>query len=257
MKDFIKQISYMESLPPQHKSMIKMYTDTYDKLINPKLSGIESEPLTRVEKTLVDTLNYTIAHAPPLEHDVIVYRGLQERPNINRTGFSSTTPNKDIAERFMKDDRCCLMKIVLKKGSKVLPLVGHEFTFVRGSDGEEEVLLGTGTWTVKGKEYTYNNSDFTTSTEPDEDILTLVYVLSNMNPKLWQARALSGKMDPKYVIFITVKALYPQENVAWWHSQTAKIQRLMHEEEFDGPIVQPSPIEAQVDLAIANADKLM
>ena len=260
MKDFADQIEYMNSLPPAHKAMIKLYTETYDQIINPKLSY--GEEFTPLERTLVDTINYTIANAPPLKKDTVVYRGLTAQPKMDQTGFTSTSPNIDVARRFMLEE-CCLMKITLKAGSRVIPMVGADLTSVMGEEGEEEVLLGDGKWTPCGSVtvdetpaycYTYNNQDFRASSDLDTDILSMIYVIENINPARWQAQAVTGIQDRLYVVFTTIKALYPNESPTWWNTEARKILSLMDEYDIAGPASSHSLKENEINMVISRIE---
>lgn len=105
--------------------------------------------LEYVIKPYVEDIRTVIRNAPPLKKSLYVYRGtrtdvLSTNPGTfyKNLGFLSTSLNAEIALRFhnKNNTRCCIQKILLLKGARVLPLMG-----ISHFQPEMELLLDTNT----------------------------------------------------------------------------------------------------------------
>jgi len=139
-----KQIIFMDNLPPERKQIIKLYTRNYDS-INKKLD----RPLNMsiIEKAVYSELMYVFNEIPPLKKDITLYRGIDEKPFFNESipRISSLTYDIGAAVNFT-NKKCCLLKIKISKGSKLIPMLADDITFFVP---ESECLLPpNGTWKV-------------------------------------------------------------------------------------------------------------
>lgn len=158
MLDLDKSINYISSLNPNVYYSITKYTTDYYKILNNSLEEINTTegdledvlPLNMVYD--VRNIDAAFNSAPPLTKDLVVYRGLHfhfsENPKNKMImgnaykgrykGYLSTSLNKGVAYDFAKreDQDCIIMKIHIKKGTRVLFLHNHSVT-----RSEYEVLL--------------------------------------------------------------------------------------------------------------------
>jgi hypothetical protein len=149
---------YIRTLHPTIYNSIFKYTTDYFKTLNNSLEVIDTEtdledvlPLNIIQD--IRNIDYALDSAPPLTKDLVVYRGLHfhisENPTKNKIimgnaykglykGYLSTSINKEIAYEFGKREyqECIIMKIHIKKGTRVLFLNLHSAT-----RNENEVLL--------------------------------------------------------------------------------------------------------------------
>jgi hypothetical protein len=131
--------TYMQAIPASDQNIIKLYTWGYDSLNRKINSGGE---LNYIERGVFSVLCCTVARAPPLREDIVLYRGINSNDYIDGVSrsFVSTTSNPIAAQRFT-GNTCCLLKITVKAGTKILSLHSQDlthFTF------EKEILLPPG-----------------------------------------------------------------------------------------------------------------
>ena len=165
MRDLDNSINYINKLHPNIYNSIIKYTTDYYKTLNNRLEAIES--IDTAEGDIEDNLPLNMAYdvrnidaafdsAPPLTKDLVVYRGLhfpisdaedvpRRLPTImgnaykgRYQGYLSTSLNRGVAYDFAKREYqdCIIMKIHIKKGTRVLFLHVHSVT-----RSEYEVLL--------------------------------------------------------------------------------------------------------------------
>ena len=145
-----KQIEYISNLPAKIKSIIRLYTRSFDNINT-------ASTLTIIEAYVQQTLLKVFTDIPPLESELTVYRGLNKIPiSTFKSQFTSTTLSLDSARMFMDpslrdNKKCCMMQIKIPRGSKILPLLDIDVTYF---PQEKEILLPPG-----GK--------FDTSSEPN------------------------------------------------------------------------------------------
>lgn len=122
--------------------------DPIHMLINTALS--RQTKLSDDAKDIVNDLDTLFRKIPPLTEPLVVYRGKKYDviDNVDPT-FPSTSLFEEVAIDFTdKMNRCCLLKITVSPGSKILPL--HGFSVTRD---EYEILLDRGgTFIVTGSE---------------------------------------------------------------------------------------------------------
>jgi hypothetical protein len=95
----------------------------------------------------VEDLNKIIKKAPPLNKNMVVFRGVKDDYYLTgrdgftyeNNGFLSTSLSAVVAKRFMNGSPCCFKKITLLKGLRVLLMMG-----LSKFPDEMELLLPTG-----------------------------------------------------------------------------------------------------------------
>jgi hypothetical protein len=150
---FKKQIQYLDCIDSKIKIALSKYSHGGYVNINEKLrSGkLDDKDVKRIE--------HVFKNIPPIEKDVIVYRGINFSTKIDAIdslskSYASTSLSKETADSFIKNN-CCLFSICIPKGSSVLPMM----PFSRYPQ-EKEILLPTGgTYTpLKDLELVYHES---------------------------------------------------------------------------------------------------
>lgn len=129
---FKKQEKYLNSLTKEEKDLIISYSQMDFLYFNDARNSKEYDVLE---------LNKIIKKSPILENDLIVWRGTSKYIKKNDVyqyqGFVSTSILLRAPLKFM-DEKCCLVKILLKKGTKCLflqPLLSEK------NRDEMEILL--------------------------------------------------------------------------------------------------------------------
>jgi hypothetical protein len=159
-----EQNAILRGLTDKDKEILASYTSHGDRIINQVLRGNVAEVITEnpifVKNVVAFMKNYTSIAVPskigvirsyvtqfintfnkisPLRTEITVHRGVRRPEDINLHGneFLSTTLNPSVSIHFMNTKtNCCLMKIKVKPGVRVL----YMETITRYS-GEEEVLI--------------------------------------------------------------------------------------------------------------------
>ena len=124
--------------PEKIKDALNHYTITVD--INRKLRTKEKIPFSYLKK-----LDTAFSLVQPLSEDIIVFRGIHGSDSFypEDLGFVSTALNLDTPRDFIKGD-CCLLVIVIAKGSKVIRIPEEIGYF---GDEDEILLYRNGTFT--------------------------------------------------------------------------------------------------------------
>lgn len=114
-----EQIDFVDNLSKKEKKFLVDYA-SYENKSNTEIDLL----FNRVPKT---------------KKEFIVYRGTAMRSINPYKTYVSTSLNKSVARNFMDFNECCLYRIIIPKGSSVLPLFSiSEFK------EEKEVLLKRG-----------------------------------------------------------------------------------------------------------------
>jgi hypothetical protein len=150
---FKKQIQYLDCVDVNIKIALSKYSHGEFVTINQKLRSNKNDDKD------IKRINYVFKNIPPIEKDIIVYRGINfatkfEAIDSLSKSYASTSLSKNIAESFIKNN-CCLISICIPKGSSILPMM----SFSRYPQ-EKEILLPTGgTFTpIKDLELVYHES---------------------------------------------------------------------------------------------------
>lgn len=134
---FKKQIQYLDCIDANIKIALSKYSHGEFAIINQKLrSG-------KIDDKDIKRIDYVFKHIPPIEKDIIVYRGVNFSTKFDAIdslskSYASTSLSKKIADSFVKNN-CCVVSICIPKGSSVLPMM----SFSRYPQ-EKEILLPTG-----------------------------------------------------------------------------------------------------------------
>lgn len=141
---------WRDSLSPAHEKGLRFYQSPGFALMNGQLRGLDREglkkgehatdsDLARAEKASRD-LTAAIRKAPPLEHDLTVYRGLSAgqfgdlKPGsvITDKGFTSTSLTDDV-QAVGRASKPATAEIVLPKGTKAGAGSARELILAPGS----------------------------------------------------------------------------------------------------------------------------
>lgn len=142
MSAFKPQIKYVNSLSSETKNAIQYYTDDgYDKINNYLRHG--GEKYIQQVYNSVKLIDQAFKNAPPLTQDVVTFRGIKSSYEIEgefvEKAYTSSTVDLSIALEFNGNSKCCIFKIHVSKGTRVLPLVDCS-----ENASELEVLLPRG-----------------------------------------------------------------------------------------------------------------
>jgi hypothetical protein len=85
--------------------------------------------------------SYKSAGLPPLEKDIILYRGINDPTYINQNSYISTSLTLNGALNF-KYNNCCILKIYIPSGTKIIPLYSIFKDCDFGQLDEKEVYWG-------------------------------------------------------------------------------------------------------------------
>ena len=141
-----KQYVYVMSLSRDIKESIKDYTGSEYEYINQQLRT--HRPLTFSQKEIVDNIDKAFVTVPPIEEPTVVYRGIKDKYIPDLHSFISTSFDVDATHKF-RGRHCCVLRILLPVGSKILPIKE-----ISDHPDEKEVLIGRfGKLNVTGKEY--------------------------------------------------------------------------------------------------------
>lgn len=137
-----KQINYVKSLTEHNKDVLKWYTtDNGYETLNYALRTNKKNILNKELKHNLALIDNIFSKVPRLESSIVVYRGLdiEDYKDINFTtnSFISTSLNYESSLNFTNNKNCCLLKIIVPPGSKILPLK----TIAKDVSDEEEILL--------------------------------------------------------------------------------------------------------------------
>ncbi len=134
---FKKQIQYLDCVDSSIKIALSKYSRGEYTIINQKLRSGKTNDKD------IKRIDYVFKHIPPIEKDIIVYRGINFSTKIDAIdslskSYASTSLSKETADSFVKNN-CCLFSICIPKGSSVLPMM----SFSRYPQ-EKEILLPPG-----------------------------------------------------------------------------------------------------------------
>lgn len=134
---FSEQLLYL-SKHKKYNSLLEYYVGQGSYLINTYLRKEHDNNTTKTPDVIV-SLDNLFKKIPPTTKDIIVYRGIHSSYEINTNfsekGYTSTSLNEKVGKLFAPKQGCCLLKIIIPKGSKVIPLFGYSMS------SESEVLL--------------------------------------------------------------------------------------------------------------------
>lgn len=139
---FKKQIDYLTCVGKNVKSALSKYSYRKYTYYNEQLRA------NNITDKDINRINRIFKNIPPIEDDIIVYRGITKFDklaainNLSK-GYVSTSLSKYIADSFAGNN-CCLFTIRLPKGSSVLPIL----SFSKYPTEQEILLPPGGTFTL-------------------------------------------------------------------------------------------------------------
>jgi len=148
-----KQIHYVNTLPWEQQDALKEYTGSMYSAIN---KSLYKKDVSNYYVEYINVIDEAFKNVPPLQHSLIVYRGIKLDKKITESfkslSYVSTSSDKNISLVFNahKEMTCCFFEIYIPKGSHVLPLRSiSEFP-----DEMEILLPRESCFTIVKKEFT-------------------------------------------------------------------------------------------------------
>lgn len=136
---FQTQIDFLKNLNQKLYLSLQVYKSDFFTYINDSIR-INDKIVNGNIKNIIKNIDYIFDNIPPLEKGTILYRGINDPSYINQNSYISTSLTLDGALNF-KYDNCCILKIHIPVGTKVIPL----YSIFKDSDfeqlDEKEVLL--------------------------------------------------------------------------------------------------------------------
>jgi hypothetical protein len=159
-----KQIEYVKTLDKDIKDSLRWYTGDEYKSFNECLRyGLK---MTHVQKTHLANIDFAFENAPPLDSQIIVYKGIIGKNIFSDKAFISTSKYYENTLKFAETyNNCCVMKITVTEGSRILPVQ----SLTQYKD-EEEILLDR-----DGVLICYNTYIHKEKKEEDMNILCCTY----------------------------------------------------------------------------------
>ena len=114
----------------------KNLQDIYQKLYRKSPADTELRAKMKIlYPIMLKRLNEIIKNAPPLPHDILVFKGLKSKYDAKHQSFISTSLNLKVSNNFIYSPSCCKTYFILKKGLSALAIL-----FISNCD-EYEILL--------------------------------------------------------------------------------------------------------------------
>ena len=132
-KVLASQIHFLAHLNPKERQVIDIYSGGDFEEI--QLAVRTGKYPDKEVKEIVDILDDIFERVPPLEHTIIVYRGIKEKFRELPASYLSTSWDLNQANEFMRG-KCCLLEITLSAGTKLLPIQSAS-----SSTYEKEILV--------------------------------------------------------------------------------------------------------------------
>jgi len=147
-----KQLKYVDSLDKNTKENLTWYTSGEYLTFNEYLRDREELPDKVVDdyEKVLKSIDEAFRKAPQIKDSLTVYRGVEEEGYIlNNESFISTSLEQKVAKEFAK---CCLLKITLSSGCKVLPLYS-----ISEHKDEKEILIDRDSMFILTKKDTFTS----------------------------------------------------------------------------------------------------
>jgi hypothetical protein len=143
LKALLPQIKFLEALPRLRRKLLKLHTRNYDATVSALMKG---QPLTKMETAYIAEVMRATNEVPPLEEEIIVYRGQKRRPEAQTLKAPiSTSIHKFVALNYARSGGGATAHIIVPAGSRVLPLIGKKLSYY---NYEAEILLPPGSTLV-------------------------------------------------------------------------------------------------------------
>lgn len=112
-------IKYVNDLSVETKKYLIYYTKDGYKKLNKKIRN--NRPLNDDDIQMLKSIDLSFTYAPEFEESITVYRGVRGEYKPSLISYISTTIDIDTALSF-SGTQCCLLKITIPSGSKILPI---------------------------------------------------------------------------------------------------------------------------------------
>jgi hypothetical protein len=112
-------IKYVNDLSVESKKYLIYYTKDGYKKLNKKIRN--NRPLNDDDIQMLKSIDLSFTYAPEFEESITVYRGVRGEYKPSLISYISTTIDIDTALSF-SGTQCCLLKITIPSGSKILPI---------------------------------------------------------------------------------------------------------------------------------------
>lgn len=126
MSDFKTQIGHVQTLGANKIEALRYYTsEGYEPINNYLRHG--GDRYTQKVHTSIQLIDSVFVNTPPLQRNVVVYRGIKSSYIIDadfvEKSYTSTTVDLSVASEFNNNVKCCIFKILIPRGARVVPLV--------------------------------------------------------------------------------------------------------------------------------------
>lgn len=199
------QYQYVAKLDPATKEVIREYTGTEFEDLNYRLRTKKS--LEPDQRTMVKLLDRAFLAAPVLTDTIVVYRGINRDLVSEVLAYISTSGKLNQAIEFTNRNTCCLLRITVTPGTKVLPI-----KYISESKYENEILLPRFGKIIITREFYYENIKTYDLTFLPEKTITATPLVTEtkveeiLGEEIWTNRLVS-MIDPQELEFFTLEEL--------------------------------------------------
>lgn len=118
--DLKEQSNFVYKLDDDIKESLYWYTDEGYKILNKSLR--ENKSMTNEVSNHLKNIDLAFKAVPKTTSILTVYKGMDKKDIISDKAFVSTSLYKNVTASFMKNSKCCLIEILVAKGSRILPI---------------------------------------------------------------------------------------------------------------------------------------
>lgn len=206
-----KQYKYISNLPENIQNSLEWYTGgNFDSLNNALRND---KILTEKQQEHFNNLNLAFAGVPRLEEQIIVYKGLDSSRVYSDKAFISTTTNYKKALEFTENE-CCILVIVVARGSKILPLKNIS----RYSD-ELEILLD------RNNTLTVTDQEIKTTNQTQMKLLYCTYNIGIPLTKKQDVKKISKDLDNSEKV-TKITQIFPIEEIELYDSKQELLKEI-------------------------------
>lgn len=143
-------INYVTTLPEIIKKFLNIYTGDYYKEFNKNMR--EGLKLTPLHQNMIKNIDLAFKGAIPITEPLYVYRGIDKYiTDFSNKSYISTSLTYKTAKNF-SGTFCCILRILLTVGTKILPLMN--ISRAKENYSEDEILLDRDSQLIITSHYT-------------------------------------------------------------------------------------------------------